>query len=286
VTGPYAQRWTRTDMLDLAAVCDTVAAAEELVRAMLALPYGRPSRVIVARLRDGSSEPRSDVRRLPGGTELVTLTAGDGGEGLPSMVAALRRSDLPLALLWWSSREPWRDRLLAPLIDHAARVFVDSTREPGLLDALRAAPSRTGDLSWTRIAGWREAVARAFDAPVDAAALDVLEGIELRHAAGPVAQARLLAAWITSRTPVRPRVRLVPEFGTAAAPGSLLAVRLTFPGDRALVERLVDGALRVTSPGIPHQYLRLGPDALADLLARELQVLGRDADLEDALQGL
>jgi glucose-6-phosphate dehydrogenase assembly protein OpcA len=272
-------------MLDLAAVCDAAAAAEELVRTIVALPYGRPSRVIVARLRDGSSEPRPDVRSLPGGTELVTVTAGDGGAGLPSMVAALQGSDLPLALLWWSSREPWRDRLLAPLIDHAARVLVDSTREPGLLEALRAAPAGTADLSWTRIAGWREAVARAFDAPVGAATLEVLEGIELRHAPGPEAQARLLAAWISSRTPARPRIRLVSESGSAAAPGSLLAVRLTLRGGRAQVERLAEG-LRVTSPGIPRQYLRLGPEALSDLLARELQLLGPDADLEDALRAL
>ena len=118
-------------------------------------------------------------------SEIVTLESGRGGIALPSLVAGLLLPDLPVFLHWRA--EPDASRVvLARLWELATRVVVDSTAVPRALDSLdglvQRQPDRSvTDLSWTKITGWREAVARAFDNAENAAALAELTHLEITH---------------------------------------------------------------------------------------------------------
>ena len=154
-------------------------------------------------------------------------------------------------------------------------MVVDSTGErsglhslPGLL--AREPTRSVTDLSWTKLTGWRELVARLFDPPKAARALARLDRIELTHAGRSQAQARLLAAWVLSRTGRHPSVELTSETRRDMRSGSLIGVRLTCGKERYEVVRLGEGVAEVRSPHLEPQQARLWVPHLPALVAEEL----------------
>jgi hypothetical protein len=55
------------------------------------------------------------------------------------------------------------------------------------------------DLAWLRTTPWRERLASSFDLPARSYALGRLTGLRVRHQAGSLASASLLAGWLASR---------------------------------------------------------------------------------------
>jgi glucose-6-phosphate dehydrogenase assembly protein OpcA len=294
-------RGVRTHMLDLVVFCDEREQADEMVEVVASLPHSRPSRAIIALGLDDESEVVADARvfctPVPGESagvqvcsEIVKLEGGRGGIALPSLVAGLLLPDLPVFLHWRAQPDASRV-VLARLWELATRVVVDSTAIPRALDSLsglvQRQPDRSvTDLSWTKITGWREAVARAFDNAENAAALTELTHLEITHVGASDAQARLLAAWLTSRTGRTPQLEIRSEQKDDMRDGSLTRVELTCDGQRYCVQRVEEGTGIVEAPRLPEHHVPLRVPPLRGLLAQELEFLGRDRIFEQAVTSL
>ena len=286
----------RTQLLDLVVLTDEPREAERMGRLLEELPGNRPSRAIVAlAVREAqtlSANAEIVTTASPSGEgelrcELVHLTAGDEGAALPSLIASLLLPDLPVFLLLRLDPERW-ERLVGDCWSFATRVVADSTGErsglhslPGLL--AREPPRSVTDLSWTKLTGWRELVARLFDPPKAARALARLDRIEIAHAGRSQAQARLLAAWLLSRTGRHPNVELAGETRRDMRSGSLIGVKLTCGKAVYEVERLGEGVAEVRSPHLEAQQARLWVPHLPALVAEELGIYERDAGFEAAV---
>ena len=222
----------RTQLLDLVVLTDDPREAKRMTRLLEQLPGNRPSRAIIALASHGAREldAAAEVVTTPSPSgagelrcELVTLAAGDEGAVLPSLIASLLLPDLPVFLLLRLDPERW-EPLVKACWSFASRVVVDSTGErsglhslPGLL--AREPKRSVTDLSWSKLTGWRELVARLFDPPRATRALARLDHIQVTHAGRSQAQARLLAAWILSRTNRHPTVELIERGAPGHAPG-------------------------------------------------------------------
>jgi glucose-6-phosphate dehydrogenase assembly protein OpcA len=294
-------RGVRTHMLDLVVFCDQREQADEMVEVVASLPHSRPSRAIIALGLEDESDVVADARvfctPVPGGSngvqvcsEIVKLEGGRGGIALPSLVAGLLLPDLPVFLHWRAQPDASRV-VLARLWELATRVVVDSTAIPRSLEALsglvQRQPDRSvTDLSWTKITGWREAVARAFDNVENAAALADLTHVQITHVGASDAQARLLAAWLTSRTGRSPQIEILSEVNDDMRDGSLTRVELICGGERYCVQRVEEGTGVVEAPRLPEHHVPLRVPPLRGLLAQELEFLGRDRTFEQAVTSL
>jgi glucose-6-phosphate dehydrogenase assembly protein OpcA len=148
-------------------------------------------------------------------------------------------------------------------------------------------PSRSvTDLSWSKLTGWRELVARLFDPPKATRALTRLDRIQLTHAGRSQAQARLLAAWILSRTHRHPSVELTSEPRRDMRSGSLIGVVLTCGKERYEVVRRAEGVAELHSPYLEPQQARLWVPHLPALVADELGIYERDESFEAAVAQL
>jgi glucose-6-phosphate dehydrogenase assembly protein OpcA len=294
-------RGVRTHMLDLVVFCDRPDEAEQMVEVVASLPHSRPSRAIIALGLEDESDVIADARvfctPVTGDShgvqvcsEIVSLSAGRGGIALPSLIAGLLLPDLPVFLHWRA--EPDASRVvLARLWELATRVVVDSTAVPRALDSLsglvQRQPDRSvTDLSWTKITGWREAVARAFDNAENAAALGSMTRLEITHVGESDAQARLLAAWLTSRTGGVPEVSIISEPNEEMRDGSLTRVELVCDSEIYRVTRVEEGTGLVEAPRLPEHHVPLRVPPLRGLLAQELEFLGRDRIFEQAVTSL
>jgi glucose-6-phosphate dehydrogenase assembly protein OpcA len=193
--------------------------------------------------------------------------------------------------LHWRAEPDASRVVLSRLWELATRVVVDSTAVPRALDSLtglvQRQPDRSvTDLSWTKITGWREAVARAFDNVENALALAELTHVEIAHVGESDAQARLLAAWLMSRTGRTPELRIVSESHDDMRNGSLTRVELVCAGERYLVKRVEEGTGVVDAPRLPEHHVPLRVPPLRGLVAQELEFLGRDRIFEQALTSL
>ena len=220
----------------------------------------------------------------------MTLAAGDDGAALPSLIASLLLPDLPVFLLLRLDPERW-EPLVKACWSFASRVVVDSTGErsglhslPGLL--AREPKRSVTDLSWSKLTGWRELVARLFDPPRATRALARLDQITVTHAGRSQAQARLLAAWILSRTDRHPIVELISEARRDMRSGSLVGVVLTCRKERFEVMRVAEGVAELRTPYLDAQQARLWVPHLPMLVAEELGIYERDESFEAAVAQL
>jgi glucose-6-phosphate dehydrogenase assembly protein OpcA len=289
----------RTQLLDLVVLADDPREAERMARLLEQLPGNRPSRAIIALAAHGKRalDATAEVvtTRSPSGAgelrcELVNLAAGDEGAALPSVIASLLLPDLPVFLLLRLDPERW-EPLVKACWSFATRVVVDSTGErsglhslPGLL--AREPKRSVTDLSWSKLTGWRELVARLFDPPKATRALTRLDRIELRHAGRSQAQARLLAAWILSRTDRHPSVELTSDPRRDMRSGSVIEVVLTCGKERYEVLRQAEGVAELRSPYLEPQLARLWVPHLPALVADELGIYERDESFEAAVAQL
>jgi glucose-6-phosphate dehydrogenase assembly protein OpcA len=289
----------RTQLLDLVVLVDDPREAERMVRLLEQLPGNRPSRAIIALAAHGERtlDAAAEIVTTPSPSgagelrcELVNLAAGDEGAALPSVIASLLLPDLPVFLLLRLDPERW-EPLVQACWSFATRVVVDSTGErsglhslPGLL--AREPRRSVTDLSWSKLTGWRELVARLFDPPRATRALTRLDRIQLTHAGRSQAQARLLAAWILSRTQRHPSVELTSEARRDMRSGSLVDVVLTCGKERYEVMRLSEGVAELRSPYLDPQQARLWVPHLPALVADELGIYERDESFEAAVAQL
>ncbi len=220
----------RSCILNLLVYVSNASEAVEMDDLLADVTASHPSRAILIAAED-ADEPRLEAQvtsrcTLPIGTrkqvccEQVTITAaGSGLADVPSAVAPLLLSDLPV-YLWWRPVPRTQDKaLFRKLADISDRVIIDSAlfNDPhgdiaSMATILRETPRWTAlsDLNWARLTAWRALLSGFYDVPEYRLLLDQLDEVVIEYAPqsvdSPVVSARalLLGGWLVSRLGWRP----------------------------------------------------------------------------------
>jgi glucose-6-phosphate dehydrogenase assembly protein OpcA len=270
----------RTSVMTLIAVAPLDDHAYQATAALRALAGHHPARIVILRPdpdQVASLGARATLYALETDHhrtdfEEITLTVGgQAANHLDSLVEAFTLSDLPVAV-WYVSAIP---EPTDPLLSVATAILVDSRDAPDLSQTrglLRLARRRTMvDLSWNRLAPWRELLAGLFDPP---AARRLIDGITTVEVAGKPGPRRLLGGWLAAQTGVAPRritlrdARHASVTISAAADSGTATFRVERPEGQRLVAAeavLPDGTAVRATASLPEDPL---PTSLATALTR------------------
>ncbi|HZM90907.1 MAG TPA: glucose-6-phosphate dehydrogenase assembly protein OpcA [Blastocatellia bacterium] len=172
-----------------------------------------PEELITAEVTSRCTLPSASSKQVC--CEQVTITAGGAqADEVPSAVAPLLLSDLPV-YLWWHAVPRLADKaLFRRLVDLSDRVVIDSanfkdqeTDLASMAAVLNDTPRWTAlsDLNWARLTAWRALLAGFYDISDYRPHLNQLTRVTIRYAppAGDLAiiptRALLLAGWLASR---------------------------------------------------------------------------------------
>ena len=217
---------TRASMFNLLVYVPSTAEAKKLDEILTDITAARPCRAILI-VADGDAPEEmltAEVTSrctLPSASskqvccEQVTITAGGAqADEVPSAIAPLLLSDLPV-YLWWHAVPRLQDKaLFRHLVDLSDRVVIDSAsfrdQEADLASmatVLKDTPRWTAlsDLNWARLTAWRALLAGFYDIGEYRPLLDQLKRVTIRYA--PPAKdsaiistrALLLGGWLASR---------------------------------------------------------------------------------------
>jgi glucose-6-phosphate dehydrogenase assembly protein OpcA len=258
-----------------------VAGEQEVVEAEQAATIAaskHPMRVLmVIRRQVDAPVPRLDAEvliggRLGPGESVVMRMYGRLALHAESVALPLLAPDAPV-VTWWHGEQPERIAY-DPLGVFAERRITDVRREADAAAALhqRAADFAPGDtdLSWTRITGWRAALASAYDSAHDRAVAATVEGDDTDPSA------LLLAGWLSSCLGM-----YVPV--TRGGSSDINAVSLTFAGGATIQAARDGGRLVLRREGQSDSIAPFPDRSLGELLAEELRRLDADEIYADAL---
>jgi glucose-6-phosphate dehydrogenase assembly protein OpcA len=192
----------------------TVITAARPCRAILIVADGdAPEEMLTAEVTSRCTLPSASSKQVC--CEQVTITAGGAqADEVPSAVAPLLLSDLPV-YLWWHAVPRLADKaLFRRLVDLSDRVVIDSAqfRDPeadlaSMAAVLTETPRWTAlsDLNWARLTAWRALLAGFYDIANYRPLLDHLKQVTIRYAPPATesslipTRALLLAGWLASR---------------------------------------------------------------------------------------
>ena len=264
----------RACAMTLVAVVEADSSDAAAVREIIGvLMHEHPSRAIVITPRLGAelsarvfSEcwmPFGSRRQICAEGIEITADTEQTAE-LARLLVPLVAPDLPV-ILWCRGPRAFLDRTLDPLFPLANKIIFDTSaarHAPSAIEFLRRLRKdgrRVADLAWTRLTGWREAIAHRFDSPgtrvTEITAAVVTYGGE-RVGSSPL----YLARWLEKALPGI-AVRLQEEEGTVGIHA------VTFAGP--LLPRVIRFAATEVSEEV--------------LLREELGLLERDAVFERVL---
>jgi glucose-6-phosphate dehydrogenase assembly protein OpcA len=189
-----------------------------------------------------------------------------------SVTLPLLAPDAPV-VTWWVGSPP--DRIAYdPLGVFADRRITDVSRSPDRVAALRQraadfAPGDT-DLAWTRVTGWRAALASAYDGAHDTAVAATVSGDDSDPSA------LLLAGWLSSRLGC-----YVPVTKDGSKP--IESVTMTFGGGVEITAVHEGTRLVVKRTGTPDSIAPFPDRSVGELLAEELRRLEADEVYAEAL---
>jgi glucose-6-phosphate dehydrogenase assembly protein OpcA len=263
--------------LTLVVIVDEEDVAEAEAAATVAASKHPMRMLLVIRRQIEAPVPRLDAEVLMGGR----LGPGEAVEMRMYGRLALHAESVTLPLLapdapvvaWWFGAPP-EQIAFDPLGVFADRRITDVVRAAEAIPALQQrasdfAPGDT-DLSWTRITGWRAAMASAFDTATGAATAASVLGDKTDPSA------LLLAGWLTSRLGFE--VAVEPKHG-----GGIAAVTASFD-DGSRFEARRDGSRLVLSRDHAADTVSPFPErTLGELLAEELRRLDADQTYGNAL---
>jgi glucose-6-phosphate dehydrogenase assembly protein OpcA len=269
---------TSGNALTLVIVVGEADVAEAEQAATIAASKHPMRMLIVIRRQIDAPVPRLDAEVLMGGRlgpgEAVVLRMyGRLALHAESVTLPLLAPDAPV-VTWWHGTPP--DRIAYdPLGVFAERRITDVCRTADMVAALnkRADDYAAGDtdLSWTRITGWRAALASAYDGAHDAAAAAAVDGDDTDPSA------LLLAGWLSSRLGFH-----VPINKTSGG-APIESVSMDFANETN-IKALRDGSRLVLRRDGQHDSIAPFPErSLGELLAEELRHLDADEVYADAL---
>ena len=258
----------------LTEAADDAAALDELLAALMP---EHPARTVIVRLRGAGERTLADRVYaqcwMPFGQrrqiccEQIEITASDGAlADLPSVVLPVAAADLPV-IVWSRSARLAQMPEFRSIARMATKAVVDSGAFSNAVDALWQLADqsrrglRLGDLAWTRLTRWREALARVFENREYASRLGNVYRVRVEFGRGLETSAWYMAAWISGAL-ADAGVKV--ETIVTSVSGSPLRVeleaegfrvRLGRDGDRLLVE--ANGYSTCTSMPAPSEYAQI-----------------------------
>jgi glucose-6-phosphate dehydrogenase assembly protein OpcA len=196
-------------------LCRVDGGGEAIPQPIVDLAIAHPGRTIVIEVEE-EGEPRlegsaSVYCRVEGDKqvcgELITLKARGGAhENAHHAVVSLLLPDLPVNF-WWHDAPPSDNHLFEEIAAQSDRLFFDSNAFADPLAGLAALAGLSGyavsDLNWTRLASWRQLMARLFDVSELRRQLDHLRSIDVHYIANVEPynpnRALLLLGWLAAR---------------------------------------------------------------------------------------
>ncbi len=268
---------------------DDEADAELARKTIGALMHGHPSRAIVLTPREGgdfSGRVFAECWMPFGGqqqicSEGIEITAdSEQTDEVARLLVPLIAPDLPV-VLWCRGPRAFLDRSLDPLFPLANKIIFNTRavrHASSAIEFLRRMRKEGGndgrqvaDLAWTRLTGWREAVAHLMDACSGGWLAAAGGEVRMEYGGGrPGTRTLYFARWIERALP-GVNVTLIPVAGgpgvhsvVFAGCGAETSVRL---GEGSSLE--VRTAERSYSAVLP-------PDSEESLMHEELSILGKD----------
>ena len=217
---------TRASMFNLLVYVSSRTEASKLDEMLTDITAARPCRAILI-VADGDTPEETLTAQvtsrctLPSASskqvccEQVTITAGGAQvDEVPSAIAPLLISDLPV-YLWWHSVPRLADKsMFRRLVDLSDRVVIDSAhfRDPeadlaSMAAVLTETPRWTAlsDLNWARLTAWRALLAGFYDIADYRPLLNYLKQVTIKYAPPATdpavipTRALLLGGWLASR---------------------------------------------------------------------------------------
>ncbi len=217
---------TRASMFNLLVYVSSRTEAGKLDEMLTDITAARPCRAILI-VADGDSPEETLTAEvtsrctLPSASskqvccEQVTITAGGAQvDEVPSAIAPLLLSDLPV-YLWWHAVPRLTDKsMFRRLVDLSDRLVIDSAhfRDPEadlarMAAVLTETPRWTAlsDLNWARLTAWRALLAGFYDIADYRPLLNQLKRVTIKYAPPATdsavipARALLLGGWLASR---------------------------------------------------------------------------------------
>lgn len=199
---------------------------------------------------------------------------------IPPVVRGLIVPDLPVAC-WVRGRDLARAPEMKGVIDLADKLIVDSggvpdlSRQVELIRSNETATRRVGDLAWTRLTRWREAIAQLFDDEGGGARAREIERVRIEYQGDHIPiSAYYLAAWVRNSLE-RPPVFDFVRSGAATDRARVLRVALSGGAVDASITVSSDRDVELHAGKRDSQtvFPRLSE---YELLREELAVLGPD----------
>jgi glucose-6-phosphate dehydrogenase assembly protein OpcA len=264
-------------VLTLVVVVDEKDVAEAEEAATIAASMHPMRMLMVVRRQIDAPVPRLDAEvllggRLGPGEAVVMRMYGRLALHAESVTLPLLAPDAPV-VTWWHGPPP--DRIsYDPLGVFAERRITDVQRADDRVAALRQravdfAPGDS-DLSWTRITGWRAALASALDGQHDTPVSATVAGDD----SDPSAQ--LLAGWLSARLSC-----YVPVTGSGA--DEIDKVTISFADGASITADAQGGKLILQRAGQQDSIAPFPERSLGELLAEELRRLDADEIFAQAL---
>jgi glucose-6-phosphate dehydrogenase assembly protein OpcA len=278
--------------LIVVAEADDEADAETARKTIGVLMHVHPSRAVVLTPRESgefSARVFAECWMPFGGqqqicSEGIEITAdSEQTDEVARLLVPLIAPDLPV-VLWCRGPRAFLDRSLDPLFPLANKIIFPTraVRHPSsaieFLRRMRKDRRQVADLAWTRLTGWREAVAHLMDACPGGWLAAASGEVRIEYGGGrPGTRSLYFARWIERALP-GVNVTLIPVAGgpgvhsvVFAGCGSETSIRL---GEGSSLE--VRTAERCYSAVLP-------PDSEECLMREELSILGRDPVFERVL---
>ena len=268
---------------------DDEADAELARKTIGVLMHGHPSRAIVLTPREGgdfSGRVFAECWMPFGGqqqicSEGIEITAdSEQTDEVARLLVPLIAPDLPV-VLWCRGPRAFLDRSLDPLFPLANKIIFNTRavrHASSAIEFLRRVRKEGGkdgrqvaDLAWTRLTGWREAVAHLMDACPGGWRAAAGGEVRIEYGGGrPGTRTLYFARWIERALPGA-NVTLIP---VAGGPGVHSAV---FAGCGAETSvRLGEGSSLEVRTAERSYSAVLPPDSEESLMHEELSILGKD----------
>jgi glucose-6-phosphate dehydrogenase assembly protein OpcA len=278
----------RACAMTLIAIAEDDADCEHVRQTLGELMRDHPSRAIVLRASEGANLSARVFAEcwMPFGrnqqicAEGIEMTADAANLGeVAQLLLPLIVPDLPV-VLWCRGARFFSTRYFDPLFPVAQKIIVDSSTASNakgaiaVLRELRSRGRRVGDLAWTRLTGWREALAHVFDdaivKPGD------IGSIRIQCGAKPSTSELYFCRWIERSLP---SARVIVD---RAGQAGLCGIVLEANGAQVSVTMADPASLEVTAGGRTSRAVLPAPGEDA-LMRDELAILEPDPAFESVL---
>jgi len=276
----------RACAMTLVVIVESDAEALQVRQTLGVLMHDHPSRAIVLRASEGAGLDARVFAEcwMPFGrnqqicSEGIEMSADAANLGeVAHLLIPLVVPDLPV-VLWCHGGRFFSSRYFDPLFPIAQKIIVDSSGAANargaiaVLKEFRSRGSRVADLAWTRLTGWREALAHSCEE-----SLMTASSARVEYAGALSTGVLYFSRWIERASPSTV-VTLTPVAGEAG----LSAVAFSGGAGDVLVKLADGGSLEVHASGCTSRSML--PAASEDALMREeLSILGPDPVFESVL---